>query len=99
MSGRLNKAKKFYSSTEKSSLKVQDPISLVRTMVKELQNSMNKVIISTSKIPKYHKIALNDIPQGASIIKNGICIGKAKKDIDMEAHIHVHNISSNRAVL
>ncbi|MBD23081.1 MAG: flagellar biosynthesis protein FliS [Alphaproteobacteria bacterium] len=49
MSGRLNKAKKFYSSTEKSSLKVQDPISIVRTMVKELQNSMNKVIISTGK--------------------------------------------------
>ena len=49
MSGRLNKAKKFYSSTEKSSLKVQDPISLVRTTVKELQNSMNKVIISTGK--------------------------------------------------
>jgi altronate dehydratase len=61
--------------------------------------NINKVIISTSKIPKYHKIALNDIPQGASIIKNGICIGKAKKDIDMGAHIHVHNISSNRAVL
>ena len=61
--------------------------------------NINKVIISTSKIPKYHKIALNDIPQGASIIKNGICIGKAIKDIDMGAHIHVHNIISNRAVL
>ena len=47
MSGRLNKAKKFYSTTEKSSLKVQDPISIVKTMVKELQNSMNKVIDST----------------------------------------------------
>ena len=49
MSGRLNKAKKFYSTTEKSSLKVQDPISIVKTMVKELKNSMNKVIDSTGK--------------------------------------------------
>jgi altronate dehydratase len=64
----------------------------------EISNK-KKVIISTTKIPKYHKIALNDIPQGASIIKNGICIGKAIKDIDMGAHIHVHNILSNRAVL
>ena len=49
MSGRLNKAKKFYSTTEKSSLKAQDPISIVKTMVKELQNSMNIVIDSTGK--------------------------------------------------
>ena len=49
MSGRLNKAKKFYSTTEKSSLKVQDPISIVKTMVKELKNSMSKVIDSTGK--------------------------------------------------
>ena len=49
MSGRLNKAKKFYSTTEKSSLKAQDPISIVKTMVKELQNSMNIVIIQLAK--------------------------------------------------
>ena len=47
MSGKLNKAKKFYSTTEKSSLQVQDPISIVKTMVKELQSSMNKVIDTT----------------------------------------------------
>ena len=59
----------------------------------------NNTIISSNKIPKYHKIALNDIPKGASIIKNGICIGTAIKEIDIGAHIHVHNIVSNRAVL
>lgn len=61
--------------------------------------NINKVIISTSKIPKYHKIALNDIPKGAPIIKNGICIGTAIEEIDIGSHIHVHNIVSNRAVL
>ena len=58
-----------------------------------------KTIISSNKIPKYHKIALNEIPKGASIIKNGICIGTATKEIDIGTHIHVHNIVSNRAVL
>ena len=52
MSGRLNKAKKFYSTTEKSSIKVQDPIEIVKTMVKELQNSMNIVIDATGKEKK-----------------------------------------------
>ena len=64
----------------------------------EIKNK-NKTIISSNKIPKYHKIALNEIPKGASIIKNGICIGTATKEIDIGAHIHVHNIDSNRAVL
>ena len=64
----------------------------------KIKNKKN-TIISSNKIPKYHKIALNDIPKGASIIKNGICIGTAIKEIDIGAHIHVHNIVSNRAVL
>jgi len=49
MSGKLNKAKKFYSSTEKSSIKAQDPIAIVKTMVKELQSAMNIVVNSTGK--------------------------------------------------
>ena len=64
----------------------------------EIKNK-KKTIISSNKIPKYHKIALNEIPKGASTIKNGICIGTATKEIDIGAHIHVHNIVSNRAVL
>tara|TARA_B100000902_G_scaffold399224_1_gene469108 strand:+ start:1560 stop:1847 length:288 start_codon:yes stop_codon:yes gene_type:complete len=64
----------------------------------EIKNK-KKTITSSNKIPKYHKIALNEIPKGASIIKNGICIGTATKEIDIGAHIHVHNIVSNRAVL
>ena len=64
----------------------------------EIKNK-KKTIISSNKIPKYHKIALNEISKGASIIKNGICIGTATKEIDIGAHIHVHNIVSNRAVL
>ncbi len=49
MSGKLNKAKKFYKKTERSSIKAQNPISIVKTMVNELQKSMGKVIDSTGK--------------------------------------------------
>tara|TARA_B100000900_G_C20520110_1_gene691815 strand:- start:816 stop:1211 length:396 start_codon:yes stop_codon:yes gene_type:complete len=49
MSRKLNKAKKFYKKTERSSIKAQNPISIVKTMVNELQKSMGKVIDSTGK--------------------------------------------------
>lgn len=62
----------------------------------EIKNK--KTITAKTKIPKYHKIALNHIPSGSSIIKNGICIGTAITKIDLGAHVHVHNIVSNRAV-
>ena len=62
----------------------------------EIKNK--KTITAKTKIPKYHKIALNYIPSGSSIIKNGICIGTAITKIDLGAHVHVHNIVSNRAV-
>ena len=51
MSGRLNKAK-ILLNYRKSSIKVQDPIALVKTMVKELQNSMGIVIDATGKEKK-----------------------------------------------
>ena len=47
----------------------------------EIKNK--KTITAKTKIPKYHKIALNHIPSGSSIIKNGICIGTAITKIDL----------------
>ncbi|MBS91632.1 MAG: flagellar biosynthesis protein FliS [Rickettsiales bacterium] len=47
MPGKFIKAKNFYQKTEKSSIKNQDPISVVKTMVGELQKSMDQVISST----------------------------------------------------
>ena len=64
----------------------------------KLEIKNKKTITAKTKIPKYHKIALNHIPSGSSIIKNGICIGTAITEIDLGAHVHVHNIVSNRAV-
>ena len=47
MVGNFNKAKNFYKRAEKSSLNSNDPIAIVKTMITELQKSMDKVILST----------------------------------------------------
>ena len=40
----------------------------------------------------FHKVAINDIEQGASIYKYGECIGIASIDIQKGKHVHVHNV-------
>lgn len=45
-------------------------------------------------IPAGHKIAIVDIREGASVIKYGAPIGKAKTDIKAGSHVHVHNLAT-----
>jgi len=47
-------------------------------------------------IPIGHKVALNDIAAGDTIIKYGHDIGKAVADIAKGEHAHVHNIKTKR---
>jgi altronate dehydratase small subunit len=47
-------------------------------------------------IPANHKFAFTDIKAGDPIVKYGLVIGKASTDISLGAHVHVHNIESNR---
>jgi altronate dehydratase small subunit len=47
-------------------------------------------------IPANHKFARNDIKAGAPIIKYGLSIGRASRDIQAGQYVHVHNIESNR---
>ena len=47
-------------------------------------------------IPPNHKFAFADIKAGETIVKYGLNIGKASADIPRGAHVHVHNIESNR---
>lgn len=42
-----------------------------------------------------HKVAVNAIPSGQPIIKFGIAIGKATRDIRPGEWVHLHNCSSN----
>ena len=45
-------------------------------------------------VPKYHKIAVADIPAGALVYKYGEVIGHATQDIPAGSWVHVHNITS-----
>ena len=47
-------------------------------------------------IPANHKFAFADIRAGEPIVKYGLVIGKASTDVPRGAHVHVHNIESNR---
>ncbi|MFC7113814.1 UxaA family hydrolase [Natronoarchaeum sp. GCM10025703] len=42
-----------------------------------------------------HKIALEEISRGETIIKYGLSIGQASEDIDAGEWVHVHNVESN----
>lgn len=58
-----------------------------------LQNG-NSSISVLEDVPKGHKIALYDIPQGAGVIKYGYPIGRAKKNILRGEWIHSHNMKT-----
>lgn len=46
------------------------------------------------EIPDGHKIAVRDIREGESILKYGVVIGKAVKNIKKGSWVHLHNIRS-----
>lgn len=47
-------------------------------------------------LPANHKVARRDIEAGEAIIKYGLSIGKASRGIRRGAHVHAHNMESNR---
>jgi altronate dehydratase len=50
----------------------------------------------TETIPRGHKVALLAIRAGAVVVKYGSPIGHASSDIAAGAHVHTHNVSSDR---
>lgn len=48
------------------------------------------------EIPSNHKFAPVNIKAGDPIIKYGLSIGRASRDIRAGQYVHVHNIESNR---
>ena len=50
----------------------------------------------TEAIPRGHKVALLPIPAGAVIVKYGSPIGHASSAIAAGAHVHTHNVASDR---
>ena len=53
-------------------------------------------VIALDDIAYGHKIALMDIAQGDTVLKYGLSIGSASRDIKEGEHVHAHNVESNR---
>ena len=51
---------------------------------------------SLDPVPLGHKIALNDIHSGDTILKYGHDVGRAVAEIDKGHHVHVHNMKTKR---
>ena len=54
------------------------------------------VITVCEPIPRGHKLAVKAMAAGDSVIKYGSSIGIATTDIAAGAHVHTHNVSSER---
>lgn len=85
-----------------SDLMIMNPKDNVAVCLRELksgeelriEHGHNKIHLKTlDPIPLGHKVSLMAIKKGSPIIKYGEIIGKAKEDILMGQHVHVHNIS------
>ncbi|SDW30657.1 UxaA family hydrolase [Litoreibacter albidus] len=48
--------------------------------------------IARGDVPRSHKVALADIPQGAPVLRYGQVIGQATRDIARGNHVHDHNM-------
>ena len=49
-------------------------------------------VTALSDIPKWHKAAIRDIPEGGEVIKYGERIGNALCDIRTGDYVHCHNV-------
>lgn len=63
----------------------------------ELKASKPLQIKLLETIPYQHKFSVRNIESGKEIIKHGVVIGVATKDIKKGEHVHVHNMEGLRA--
>jgi altronate dehydratase small subunit len=82
------------------------PRDNVATAVEEIQAGENVAIplggnfltlIAQEAIPFGFKLALQEIPQGETILKYGETIGRATTTIVRGAMVHIHNLEGTRA--
>ena len=61
-----------------------------------MENDKSIKITSINEIPLGHKMALQDLKEGDTIIKYGHDIGKVIKIIKKGDHVHVHNVKTKK---
>ncbi|NWF54884.1 MAG: UxaA family hydrolase [Syntrophaceae bacterium] len=85
---------------------IMHPKDNVATAVEEIQAGEQvktagggeaRTLTAAEAIPFGFKIALEEIPPGAIIVKYGETIGKAGQPIAKGALVHVHNLEGTRA--
>ena len=54
-------------------------------------------LVAVEAIAFGHKLAVAAIARGQPVVKHGSPIGRARAPIDAGAHVHVHNLVSERA--
>lgn len=53
-------------------------------------------LTATQDVPIGHKVALEDLCEGGTVIKYGEDIGRLVSDVAKGAHVHVHNLKTKR---
>ncbi len=61
-----------------------------------MENDKSLNIQSKNEISLGHKIAMNDLNEGDTILKYGHDIGKVVKSIKKGEHVHVHNVKTKK---
>jgi (2R)-sulfolactate sulfo-lyase subunit alpha len=53
-------------------------------------------LIALDAVPLGHKIAINDIKTGDTVLKYGHDVGRAVAPVGKGRHVHVHNLKTKR---
>ena len=61
-----------------------------------MENDKTVEVSSMNEVPLGHKIALQDLKEGDTILKYGHDIGKVVKSIKKGEHVHVHNVKTKK---
>ena len=61
-----------------------------------MENDKTVKVSSVAEIPLGHKIALQDLKEGDTVLKYGHDIGKVIKSIKKGDHVHVHNVKTKK---
>lgn len=62
----------------------------------EIINVDGVKIKATHDVPAYHKIAIEEIKAGNTVVKYGESIGSASRDIQIGDWVHIQNLESSR---
>lgn len=86
-----------HSHKDSSGVAVVEGIEAGQTLTGWVMDQDRLITVAVSDaIPIGHKLALVDIPEGATVIKYGHDIGRAVAAIKPGQHLHVHNVKTKR---